>query len=273
MVLLTGQQGQAVERWSGFVGKLYGDPSIDDDRAEGDASIHEVDQTLEQQLEGSEVPAHEEASWRDELAEAYEPVQDDWVVSEQDGLPTPLNNSASLETAIPFTRDCVCTSDDSKWVSLYSDELPSVVWAKKFEIFGPVSVLEQYTFDGTEQARIVFDRSDVKYAWGMPYCVEDGICYMVRPIRPQCVHYRRQCWANDEQKNAETFGHLVFTRSCMARRSVGGAFLSVSNECAYACEFRDPPDPASIEKWIESRDRKRLDGGPPEMVPLFSGKK
>jgi hypothetical protein len=252
---------------------MYGDPSIDHDRAEGDASIHEVDQTLEQQLEGAEVPAHDEASWRDELAEAYEPAQDDWVVSEQDGLPTPANNSASLETAIPFTRDGVCTSDDSKWVSLYEREFVHSWAAKKFERLGVVASPPRYAFDGVENSRLVFDRAEVKFGWGLPYCLKDGIYYMVRPIRPQCVHYRRQCWANDEQKHPETFGHLVFTRSCMARRSVGGAFLSVSNECAYACEFRDPPDPTSLEKWIESLDRKRLDAGPAPMVPLFNSGK
>ncbi|MBW2672263.1 MAG: hypothetical protein JRD89_02455 [Deltaproteobacteria bacterium] len=34
--------------------------------------------------------------------------------------------------------------------------------------------------------------------------------------------------------------------------------MTLRDEAVYACDYRDPPDPASAEKHLDSRDRKRL---------------
>jgi hypothetical protein len=55
------------------------------------------------------------------------------------------------------------------------------------------------------------------------------------------------------------------------RRSIGGAFLSVSDEAVYACDYRDPPDEHTEQKWLDGPDDKRLESGEPELVPMFGG--
>jgi hypothetical protein len=90
----------------------------------------------------------------------------------------------------------------------------------------------------------------------------------VRPIRERCKHYKRQVFAKRGIDPGE-FGHYDLYRNCVARRSVGGAFLTVKDEAVYACEYRDPPDEATVKKYLDEYDEKRLEAGPPEEVALF----
>lgn len=92
----------------------------------------------------------------------------------------------------------------------------------------------------------------------------------VRPIRERCKHYKRMCVANDDQPDPEAFLHYIRFRNCMMRRSVGGAFLSLRDEAVYACDYRDPPDEASVEKHLDGPDQKKLSDRPDLVkLPLF----
>jgi hypothetical protein len=55
------------------------------------------------------------------------------------------------------------------------------------------------------------------------------------------------------------FGHRHYYRNCTVRRSLGGAYMSLQNEGVYACDFRSPPDPRSVERHLDRPDRERLE--------------
>jgi hypothetical protein len=91
----------------------------------------------------------------------------------------------------------------------------------------------------------------------------------VRPVRVRCEFYKRQVYANDDVADKGDFGHSIVFRNCTMRKSVGGAFLSLSNQAIYACDYRSPAHPESVQKHLDEKDKRRL-AMVVEEVPLFN---
>lgn len=241
-----------------------------------------------------------ECEWNisEELQEAMQPDMEVMVPSPVDGLPIPAAERSSLNLALPvaFTYETmVCVGDDREFVELFKEEfwsqsppagVRSTPTAPDDRTF--VEARERYDERGEERARRRWPRSGVIYRWGLPFVQHDGTCRVegvlievagylipVRPVRPKCIHYGRQLfsWDDATPENRKEGKHdkIRFTNCAHpARRSVGGAALSLRDEGVYACDWRSPPDPSSTEKWFDSVDRERLDRkGPVEMTPLF----
>lgn len=218
-----------------------------------------------------------EASLRDEIAEAFQPVTTVVVNSPVDGLPIPANDLGTLAVAHPFTRDTVvCIEDDRVWVELFISEIEARGWTEKRGLlgFGAVtfaplgdtrrSVLAEarsaFDGNGTPRDRHEFEREKVERAFGVDFVrLSTGYVVPVRMRRERCKHWKRQIMANDDVPNPEEFGHFLRFYNCLARRSVGGANMTLRDEAVYACDYRDPVDIKSTEQYLDSSDRERLD--------------
>lgn len=236
-----------------------------------------------------------QSEWRigEELHDAFSPEKEQMVPHPLDGLPVPANERSShnLQLPPPFRYDTVvCVGDDRTYVELWSGEGEGD-HRVKIHVSGKVAVVprEQFCVNGSERARREFPRKAVIQRWGRSYVVlqaaadleeaalllksraalevDDEVLLPVRPRRPRCKHYGRQLFSVDNMADAK-----VQFSNCghPARRSVGGAALALMDEAVYACDWREPHDPESTEKWLDKRDRARLDNADKvEMVPLF----
>lgn len=203
----------------------------------------------------------------EELAGGFQPEPEVMVEDPVDGMPRPVDTHTHAY-APPFTHDhVVCVEDAREYVSLFNEELP--------EITRGMFLAERmrYGADGKEKERRRFP-PDVVEPWKgfLTVATPDGRV-PVRPVRPRCAHYARQLFVNHDQPDPKEFGHRLRYSFCMhpARRSIGGAAMSLQNEAVFACDLRDPPDPASVAKHLDEPDRKRLvDGSHRELLPLFN---
>lgn len=211
-----------------------------------------------------------EASLRDEIDEAFQPVTTVVVESPVDGLPIPANESADLAIAHPFTRDTVvCIEDDRVWVELFSHEIEERGWKMGAKLCSPatdedftIRAIARTEFDelGKPRPRREFDLGKVSHAFGCHFVLVEGLPPVpVRMRRERCQHFKRQVMANDDIPNPEDFGHFLRFYNCTARRSVGGANMSLRDEAVYACDYRVPVDIESTEKYLDSWDRDRLE--------------
>ena len=218
-----------------------------------------------------------QASLRDEIAEAFKPVTTVVVESPVDGLPIPADEVGTIAIAHPFTRDTVvCVEDDRVWVELFENELGARNWVEKRGLLGLGSATFSPTgddrrsilaeargcFDGSGKARErrEFERDRVEHAFGADFIrLPSGYVIPVRMRRERCANWKRQIMANDDVPNPDEFGHFLRFYNCVARRSVGGANMTLRDEAVYACDYRDPVDMASTEKYLDGFDRERLD--------------
>lgn len=243
------------------------------------------------ELEGK--PQESQVTLQDELSEAFvaEPLQ--MVISPVDGLPIPGDESSTLAEAPPFSIDTVvCIEDERTFVELFGDEV--IVPAESPNSFIVVD-RTRYTPKGEERPRMTFAPDRVVTRWGRKFvelsgpewqavhdemledmpagktmAVFDSTPFMgVRPARERCAFYKRQVFSNDDQPDPRSLGHHIVFRNCTARRSVGGAFMSLRDEAMHACDYRDPPEPKSVEKHLDAKDRERLDRVVTR-VPLFN---
>jgi len=194
----------------------------------------------------------------------------------------------------------VCVEDDTVFVELFDDEVEARGWERKAgQRFTPVeargvntqaddvlsraaaqhplsepspptqerestlfaNVLSRYHGStGAERERRQFEPSRVEWKFGVAIVREDDFYVAVRMRRERCKHFLRQVMANDDVPNPKDHGHMIRFYNCAARRSVGGAYMSLRDEAVYACDYRNPVDPATTEKYLESFDRLRLNG-------------
>jgi len=217
--------------------------------------------------------AHEsEASLREEIFEAFQPVTSIMVESPVDGLPIPAEERGDLAMAHPFTRDTVvCVEDDTSFVEVFAEELneqeflyegAGVFLVNSYFSSGfRLKALGQFDADGHPRARRSFEPSQVTTRFGLSVTkLETGEFVPVRMKRERCKFLMRQVMANDDVPNPKEPGHLLRFYNCTMRRSVGGAFMTLRDEAVYACDYRSPSDPATVEKYLDSFDRRRLDG-------------
>lgn len=212
-------------------------------------------------------------SFREEIGDAYQP-EPDFMVPGPDGLPIPAKETSILNTAPPFTIDhVVCIEDERQWVESFSDDV-DWGWIKRFSSIGfleSVDARQRFAPDGKEQDRRVFAPSQVEKLFGQSFArLETGKYVPVQPIRERCVHYKRQVLSNDAEPDPEAPGHRIIFRNCTARRSIGGAFLSLRDEAVYACDYRDPVDRKSLDAYVDGPDRERLKSeAHKKKLPLF----
>lgn len=234
---------------------------------------------------------------RDELAESF-PVESIAVgISPDDGLPLPMDTQGGLMLAPKFgPATVVCLEDVSQYVEVFDEDeadfleysrasskcspIPNRVWesvfalddldAQQVRVGGIVMARSMWNGDGTERERRVFEPSRVKMLWGASFVESFEGLLLVMPKRLRCKHYKRLVFANDDTtfKPGE-FGHMVLYRNCEARRSVGGALMSVKDDAVYACDHRVPRDRATTEQYLDAPDRNRI-AAKIEMVPLFN---
>lgn len=240
-------------------------PDEDEGPGESDASPRRTEFKQGERMGG---PDDAQFEMMDQVHEAF-PIEEIPVVMGPDGLPDIVTPDPSQAEAVPFTYDTqLCIEDDRIFVELFGDETPpgapSAVLAK-LRTRGP------YERDGALRERKRFQPEQVEVRWGMRLVPAGNGFVPVRPVRETCKHYRRQVFSNDSQPDPDQPGHQIVFRVCTARRSNGGAFMSLSNEGVYACDFRDPPDLAS-KAAQDAKDRRKLIDRPDKTrLPLFGG--
>src|SRR3989344_805152 len=228
-----------------------------------------------------DAPVHQaQFSVIDELSEPYVSEPAVMVAHPVDGLPVPAQERVDLPLAHPFRYETmVCVGDDRVYVELWSEEIIARNrWSRS--VNGKVITVGRSAWSSSGEARTrrVFARAQVVRRWDEPVvvmargallpeedgvvpsqtmsgrsaaaelaCVREGVELLlpVRPTREPCDYYKRQLFANDDVTDPAEPGHYIVFRNCGARRSVGGALLSPSNEAIYACDYRNPPAPES----------------------------
>lgn len=238
-------------------------------------------------------------SFRDEIADAFDPGVITNIFSPEDGLPVPAAEprEGSLFEAPPLTVEhLVCMEDASRYVELFVEDMMDLGWEpldidKNGEVSSmaraphevindlggpPVVLRARYNRDGTESVRRDFLPEELApfSVFGVAVAVSDeerggnGDAFLVRAKRPECVHYRRQVYANTAEPDPNVAGHRLMARNCMVRKSLGGAFMSLSDEAVYACEYREPRDQASELVHIRRPDEKRITKGARQVAAL-----
>lgn len=255
------------------------DPNEDEPLAEADAAECEAVADLCEITVGAREGKADDAetSMRLEIFEAFSPQPIIMVPSTHDGMPVPSDERSDLAVAHPFTRETlVCLEDDTSYVELFGDELASRGWVMLSEgsdawaaagqpvdftrwthVMRP-SVSSRYDADGATRPRRTFSPEAVKNLFGVFVATADGAVYAVRPKRERCQHFMRQIMANDDVPDPAEYGHFIRFYNCTARKSVGGAYMTLRDEAVYACDYRSPPDHDTAEKYLDAYDRKRL---------------
>jgi hypothetical protein len=203
----------------------------------------------------------------EEIHESF-PIEPIATVMGPDGLPMFTEPDPDDAIAIPFTYETqLCIEDDRTYVEVWEDEEDDYLASRgctttrqmKLRPRVPVMLPRSRWDDlGVEKERRVFpSEAVVRYAGFDLVYVEGGQRILVRPLRERCRHYKRQAFSNDSQPNPRAPLHQLLFRVCTARRSNGGAYMSLRDEAIYACDFRDPPDLTAIAEQ-DAKDKKKL---------------
>jgi hypothetical protein len=203
------------------------------------------------------------------LQAPYQPEPEVMVIDPKDGLPTPVDAySLDQSLAPPFNHAYVnCIADARTYVSLFYDELPEIDRGR-FCV-----ERDRYDREGKEKPRREFKPAEVTIWRGYAVVVVPDGRVPVRPVRPACKYYARQLFVNSGQPDPKQPGHRLRMSFCAhpARRSIGGAALSLQNEAIFACDLRDPPDPASLARELDAFDARALEQDATKtLVPLFN---
>lgn len=231
----------------------------------------------------------------EELHESF-PVEPIPTFMGKDGMPAFRESDPADTQAIPFTWETqLCIEDDREFVEIFGQELSARGWAplgdddeddeeltddeldEKLMWLSPdgdpikIDFLSRYNPDGTERVRRTFKPEEVEHLWGTTLVRGAPGCWLpVRPRRERCEHYCRQVFSNDSQPDPALEGHQIVFRVCKARRSNGGAYMSLGNEGIYACDFRKPHDETS-SRLQDKKDRHKLVNRPDLLkLPLFN---
>lgn len=221
----------------------------------------------------------------EELHESF-PIEEIPTVMGADGLPEFVEPDPEQTQAIPFTWETqLCIEDDREYVEIFRQELSARGWRvhQPDQWFTPsgdevrLSVRRRYDSEGRELERERFNPDEVQERWGVfmvPKTKKDDgrpqSWLPVRPRRERCVHLRRQVFSNDDVPDPADDGHQIVFRVCAARRSNGGAYMSLGNEGIYCCDFREPFDVPS-SRLQDQKDKKKLVERPDLLkLPLFN---
>jgi hypothetical protein len=221
-------------------------------------------------------PEDSEFSLRSEIDEAFPVETIPVAIDPVDGLPTPVDDATRLALAAPFTVETVvCLEDDSEWVEVFKEELNDheARYGHVHRLLRNQLVLRsRFDGDGAEQKRLAVLPDVTGVRWAHRVTVRHVQPFvLLRPKRERCVHYKRQVFVNDDVPNPADLGHRIIFRNCGARRSVGGALMSLRDEGIYACDYRSPPDPATSERYLDGPDRAHVRSNAHlKHLPLFN---
>jgi len=221
-------------------------------------------------------PAHDAVfETADELHEQF-PIEDiATFIDPADGLPSMQTPGQSPDEtqAVPFTYETVvCVEDDREYVEVFREEYINRRTTPEGHVF-----CHRYRYDefGVPYERLSFSPDEVEERWGEKVVQQgsngdgDPLFLPVRMRRERCEFYKRQVFSNDDQPNPDEFGHQIVFRNCTARRSNGGAYLSLRDEGIYACDHRSPRDEASVAEQ-DRKDSIKLRTEPHKIrLPLF----
>ena len=229
-------------------------------------------------------PTDAQFSMTDQLHDEF-PIEPIPVVMAEDGLPKPVTSDPQDATAIPFTYETqLCIEDDREYIELTKEDL----WAREWDLLDAprgepstwltpkgtriqgVCVRSRFDEDGLFQALSAYKPEEVEERWGHHFIKDDEGWRPVRPRRERCKHYFRQVFSNDSQKDPALPMHQIVFRLCKARRSNGGAYMSLSNEAVYVCDVREPFD-VPTSRLQDRKDKKKLVDRPDLLkLPLFN---
>ena len=252
-----------------------------------------VDDTELAPGERDDTPDNCSFSPMDEVEEAFPVVPIPLVIDPTDGLIRPVDQSECYSPA--FCEDnVVCIADERMFVEVFHEELLDLGWSfhsRSLEYITPergtrlstddassgfiVNVRKRFDSSGAERTRLQFKPSATMVLWGEKFgtpSVDGEIVAIipVKPIREKCCYYMRQVFANQAQPDPTAIGSRTLYVHCTRRRSVGGAFMSLSDEAIYACDHRDPPDKTSVDRDLDAFDQKRLRERPDRtLVAMF----
>ena len=219
------------------------------------------------QAQDSEFKAH------DEISDAF-PLEEIPLVFLPDGLPSPVDPPGGMPLAHPFTIDTVvCIEDARMYEEVFVEEIVGMHGAHmhhaSYDYFKQSALSKYEEKNGEERPRRTFKPDEIKKWYGVETAEGVDGKVLVRPIRERCKYYNRQVLALDGTKLGED-GHFLTFRNCTIRRSVGGAYLSLRDEAVYACDYRDPPDPKSVKRYLDDPDNKKLRDRPDlTLVSMF----
>ena len=217
----------------------------------------------------------------DEVHEAF-PIEPIKTFMGPDGMPSFDDADPGQTEAIPFAYETVvCVEDDREYVEVFVEELRARGWSdgKTNGVVPPglsghdvvLMSRSRYDHQGLDRSRRIYKPEEVEHRWGV-FLVDMGDQNQWLPVRmrrERCKHYRRQVFSNDEVPDPKAFGHRIVFRNCMARRSNGGAYLSLRDEGVYACDYREPYDEQSVSRQ-DAIDAKKLRDRPHLIrLPLF----
>jgi hypothetical protein len=164
------------------------------------------------------------ARFSDELDDAIQPRPEVWVINPNDGLPSAVDDVGTA-AAPPFTYENVVCIEDDREVKVFLGDDPRH-WPSS-----------EATTD----------------KHGLMYVSDDGKKIRVVPVRRQCEHYQRMVTRAEDNPDVQ-----IIYRHCTARRSVGGAFMSLRDTSVLACTMRSPRDLPSEKKYLDDPEKERL---------------
>lgn len=169
--------------------------------------------------------SEEDADFRpfEEIEESYQPKPMKKVMV--DGLPTQVSMGEGSHIPALSTETLVCLEDTSQFVRRYIET---------------GEIAQTYTPEQVEQMP--------NGGWAVR---QRGAKVWVEPIRPRCSHYVEQL--TQFELNPE---NSVLLRLCAGRRTIGGAFMSVSDMGMWACSMRTPRDLISEERLTRFNKQK-----------------
>lgn len=222
------------------------------------------------------------------------PVEALRTVLAPDGLPDHSLEDPTQGEAAPFTYEgVICVADDREYVELFLEEVATrhratfaihahgdgeiydvdyLCHGAPIELKHRFRLRMRYDAAGVERERTRFGRDEVVERWGAwtaaRFDKRELVKFLVfvRPVREVCRYYKRQLFPIDGEPTMK-----VIFRNCThpARRSIGGAALSLRDEAVFACDYRDPLD-AIANASLDASDRKKLDTEPHRTrLPLF----
>jgi hypothetical protein len=245
---------------------------------------------------------------RREIEEQYSPEGGVMVPHPVDGMPVPSDELGGTKLPLDphFSYEHVCVEDDREWLECFVEEIESTLLCRNDPELMIVS-RSRYKAKGTERAPLRFmraraqdrwgstfveltrdelntiDAADVRPSWAAEALQEMGVVTAaalaarrrtvllpVRPVRPKCIHFKRQLFNTDGLDPDEPGGKTRYdncTHPC--RRSIGGASMSLRGQIVFACDYRSPAHAESVEQHLDDKDRERL-GALHELVPLFN---
>lgn len=232
----------------------------------------------------------------DEMDEAF-PVEQLATPIAADGLPDHSVDGDPTGTH-PYTYQSVCcVADTRQYVELFDGEIAwsgdgdaplprqqgwsrhvdhksGAITHRRHPLPYPIDLLLREPFDkqtGALNARRVYDPGEITEQWGhLGVPTREGFV-PVRPIRERCIHFRRQHFGVDAQPVPGLPGHNKYFLNCAhpARRSIGGAAMSLSDEAIYGCDYRRPPDAEGV-RHMNRFYQGKLDNSPHlTRLPIF----